>query len=256
MRTVESEGSSIDAAIARALASLGVDRDQVEIEILTNAQRGLLGIGRTKARVRATIRVPVSVALRDLGLDGADAPEVPTASPAAIADSADRRSRAVAGQGSDPVDAARTLGEIVRLMGLDAEVAPVESGPGEWILDIQGAAAVDLVGHHGEVLDALEYVVNRIVERSSDGAPVVVDADGFRSKRIAHLEAMAHRLASRVRRKRKPVTLKAMSPGDRRALHGALKAEGGVSARSIGQGFYRKLMIIPEGRGGGDSRAE
>src|SRR5947208_17182810 len=72
MRSIESEGDTIDQAIENALRALNVTRDQVEIEILTGATRGLLGFGGKKARVRATVRAPLLSGLRGLENEAAD----------------------------------------------------------------------------------------------------------------------------------------------------------------------------------------
>jgi spoIIIJ-associated protein len=88
--------------------------------------------------------------------------------------------------------------------------------------------------------------------RDQSAAHVALDAAGYREQRRTSLEALARRLAERVRRRRKPVTVNPMSPSDRRAVQHALASESGITVRTVGQGFYRKLMIVPEGtRGGG-----
>jgi spoIIIJ-associated protein len=119
------------------------------------------------------------------------------------------------------------------------------------VLDGPDAAAA--IGRRGEVLDALEHVVNRVAERAGVAERVVLDGEGYRARRRARLEDLARRLAERVRRRGKPVTIDPLSPADRRVVYAVLAAERDVGARSLGQGVYRKLMIIPGGvrRGGG-----
>ncbi len=238
MRSVETEGSSIDEAISRALHALGAPRERVEIEILENARRGVLGIGRKTARVRATMRAPMSW--------------IDVSEPVERSVDADARD-AAAGSRVEPSPAA-ALSEILRLMGAVATVTESVGGDGEATLVVSGADTSEVVGRHGEVLDALEYLVNRIGERRGPDAPrVSLDAEGYRERRRTSLEALARRAAEKARRTRKAVTLSPMNPGDRRAVHVALKRENGVSARSLGQGFYRKVIVIPEGarRSGG-----
>lgn len=243
MRSVETTGGTIDEAIARALAALGATRDQVEIEILQSASRGVLGIRRTKARVRATMRAPLRAWLDE---EPRSEPASPVRVPAASASPA-------GAQGG--VDGASVLREILALMGIDGTVVEGQGQEGERVLDVTGPGRADVIGRRGEVLDALEYVVNRILERAGDAARFVLDAAGYRAERRASLAELAHRLAERARRRGKPVTLEALSPADRRTLYLALRAEGGVTARSLGQGMKRKLVIIPEGRRRGVGKA-
>jgi spoIIIJ-associated protein len=138
--------------------------------------------------------------------------------------------------------------EILALMGIDATIVEARGQEGERVLDVSGPGSGDVIGRHGEVLDAIEYLANRMLERAGHAARVVLDAAGYRAERRASLAVLAHRLAERARRRGKPVTLEALSPGDRRTVYLALKSENGVTARSLGQGLKRKLVIIPEGR--------
>ncbi len=270
MRSVEGEGTTIDDAIARALTSLGVGRDQVEIDILWNANRGVFGFGRRKARVRATVRARLEMAPDSrFDEDEAASSAVETAVPSRDAgahrdrpaersttsvEPLSRASASPAGANGAAVDAVAILKEIVSAMRLTLSVVEVGGGGGERVLRVEGPDLAIMVGRRGEVLEALEYLVNRIAERAGGaGGRVVLDATGFREQRAAGLEEHARGLAERARTRRKPVTTSALSPNDRRALHRALESESGVVARSVGRGFYRKLVIIPEGtrRGGG-----
>lgn len=252
MRSVESEGCTIDEAIARALAALGAERDRVEIEILENARPGVLGIGRRKARVRARIRAPLEAWVSAGTETEPQAALSSSAAPAAVQAQISRR-----GAGEGPGDLAALLAEILRLMGIRATVLQRDGQNGERILDVQGSDSGAAVGRRGEVLDALEHLLNRVAERTGNGAGgFVLDADGHRAKRQSALEELARDSAERVRRRRKAVTLDALGPSDRRIVHLALKSEAGVRTRSVGEGLYRKLQVIPVGarRSGGKAK--
>jgi spoIIIJ-associated protein len=253
MRSVETDGATIDQAIARALAALGAERDQVEIEILESGSRGLLGLGRRKARVRASMRVPLRAWLEAELESGAER-RGDGAGPAP--QGASRRAGTTA-SAAGALDAAGVLRGLLRRMGVEARVVErLESEGTEPVrlLEMAGPASDTLVWRGGEVLDALEHVVNRMLERASPGAGrVTLDAAGFRARRRARLEEMARRAAARARERCRAVTLSPLSPGDRRTVYQALRTELGVSARSVGQGFYRRLVIVPGGvrKGGG-----
>lgn len=249
MRSVEGEGITIDDAIARALAALGVRRDRAEIDIIENASRGVLGIGRRKARVRATVRAPLETLMGAVAGD----PEAAGAAEGRVLPSAPSPAPP-ASERSAGADGAGILKVILERMQLDVSVVETGGAKDERVLRVEGPDLAAAIGRRGEVLDALEYLVNRIAERTGRvRGRFVVDAAGFRAQRKVGLEERARRLAERARLRGKPIATSPLSPGDRRVVYLALKSETGVAARSVGQGFYRKLVIIPEGgrRGGG-----
>lgn len=270
MNNVEAEGSSIDEAIERALQQLGVTRDKVDVDILANATRGLFGLGSKPARVRAT--------LRSLNLDGVRAHVAPPPPRPATADSPASTTRhhppkqsspprpvpaakpARDAQPAIPVDAqtlerARVmLAEMITLIGVEATVDAANDDLGPRLL-INGDTSGMLIGRRGQTLDAIEYVANRMVAREDESAGrIVVDSQNYRDRRRQSLEELAHRLAERARRRGKTVTLNPMSPRDRRIVHLALQNERALTTRSAGKGYFRKLLIIPEGERGGERR--
>jgi len=300
MEYVEAEGNSIDEAIARALELLGVSRDKVDVDILSNATRGLFGFGGRRAKVRATVRRRLAVdgtaapavarpaaaeapqrgaANRSAGeqrpapplpiMPAADAPARPARPPRRPAASSAPRAkrerpperRAAATPRTEmhdltPIDAAsleraRTiLGELVRLIGSDATVEPAPEPDGVHLV-IRGDPSGVLIGRRGQTLDAIEYLLNRIMAHEDDGsgARLAVDAEGYRQRRRQALEDLARRVAERARRRGKPVTLSPMSPRDRRIVHLTLQDDPHLTTRSAGSGFYRKVVIVPEGSG-------
>jgi spoIIIJ-associated protein len=308
MDYVEAEGHSIDDAIERALQRLGVSRDKVEIEIVSNSTRGLFGLGGRRAKVRATLRrrlaveAPGEPAPRSqastscVGSDlaGTAPPRPVSIDPApqgrpvgsaenrratAVPDRAVERRRsaprrvvppaaprprsperppqpvASPPRGSVPppaeLDAVSlervrgVLAEIVRLTGSDGTVEVARDPDGARLV-ITGDPSGVLIGRRGQVLDALEYVVNRILAHGDEpSSHLVVDLEGYRQRRRQALEQLARRVAERARRRGKPVTLDPMSPRDRRIVHLALQDDPTLTTRSAGTGFYRKIVIVP-----------
>jgi len=242
MNAIEADGWTIEEAIAVALRQLGVEREQVEIEILSQASRGFLGIGGKKARVRATLRAPLTMptvapqptpARRREGEKG---PEVDT-EPSAESHASSRELA---------VKACEPLKEILHLMGVEATVA-VEMRDEEVVLSITNAPEGLLIGRKGQVLDALEYVLNRIITKSEEGdAHLALDVEGYRERRRKSLEALALRLGERAKRRRRPVALSPLSPRDRRVIHLTLEGDPLVTTRSMGRGYFRRLYIVPE----------
>jgi spoIIIJ-associated protein len=146
------------------------------------------------------------------------------------------------------------LAELITLIGIEATVEGVTDELGPRLL-INGDTSGMLIGRRGQTLDALEYLANRIVAREDESAGrIVVDSQNYRDRRRQSLEDLARRLAERARRRGKTVTLNPMSPRDRRIVHLALQNEPTLTTRSAGKGYFRKLLIIPEGDRAGERR--
>jgi spoIIIJ-associated protein len=233
MDFVETEGDTIEQAIENALKQLGVERDKITVEVLSEGKRGIFGFGAQKARIRAAIR-----AVRDALYNREVKPE-------------DVEPRISAAELSALAEKAKTvLAEILNLMDVKASVETKtgESGD-EVILEIHAENSGLLIGRKGQTLEALQYLVTRIVgERpGSEGPHVVVDIEHYLERRRKTLEDMALRLGEKAKRQRKTVTVDALSAADRRIIHAALQDDPWVTTKSLGQGSYRRLLIIPEG---------
>ncbi len=267
MEYVEAEGKSIDDAIEQALQRLGVGRDKVEIEIVSNATSGLFGLGGRKAKVRATLRTPLSLDLPDRQTSVSDPSPASPVAPRSAEPIMQSPAQAVplAPQPSTPPgaeldrrtveQAGAIIQETVRLMGTEATVRVAYESDHVRLI-IEGETSGVLIGRRGQTLDALEYLINRIVAHEEEhAARLVVDSQDYRDRRRQALEALAQRLAERARRRGKTVTLNPMSPRDRRIIHLALQDDPSVLTRSSGKGYFRKLLIIPDpGRRGSRQR--
>ncbi|HXG50419.1 MAG TPA: RNA-binding cell elongation regulator Jag/EloR [candidate division Zixibacteria bacterium] len=231
MDYVETEGDSIDEAIEAALKALGVGRDQVTVDILAEPRRGILGFRAQKARIRASLRKTILAA-------AVAAPQASAAARMAEPDAA-----ALTAKAKD------VLEEILRLMGIPATIEVKEDQErAETVLEIRTENSGLLIGRKGQTLEALQYLVTRIAgEHTGEGPHVVVDIENYRERRRKSLEDMALRLGEKAKRQRKTVTVEALSAADRRIIHAALQDDPWVTTKSLGQGSYRRLLIIPEG---------
>ena len=143
----------------------------------------------------------------------------------------------------------QVLGEILEHMGLEAPVSSIVQD-NEVIINLEDVSDGLLIGRKGETLDALEYLLNRIVIRSDEvEAHLLVDAAGYRQRRRQNLESLALRLSEQAKRRRKTVTLSPLNPRDRRIVHLTLEDDPLVTTTSMGRGYFRRLNIIPEGGG-------
>lgn len=136
--------------------------------------------------------------------------------------------------------------ELARLMGLQLSVRLVQDDADEIQIDFVGRDEDRVIGKRGDVLLALQFLLNRMVAREVEGEQMVVlDAAGYRSRRSDALAELARRLATSAKDQGKAVRLTPMSAHDRRVFHVTLRDFAGVNTRSEGEGIYRSLLIIP-----------
>lgn len=218
MQNAERSAKSADEAIELALADLGVGRDQVIIEVLSEGRSGILGIGAEEARVRVSL------------LD-----DIISESP----------------QDELTSSGKEVLEIILKALGLSTTVnikSPFAYGMTDdqvsCVLDIQGEDLGILIGRRGKTLFSLQYLVNLILsKRLRSRVKVFVDVEGYRLRRQASLKALALRMADQVRATRMGITLEAMPPHERRIVHLALQDNAYVVTESIGEGDNRKVNI-------------
>lgn len=150
--------------------------------------------------------------------------------------------------------AVEMVAEIVNRMGLKLETKIREDGD-EVVLDITGEDAGRVIGKKGQTLDALQFVINKIVNRFPEGRRhVLLDSGDYRQRREDGLASMARREAKRAVTQSRIITLEPMSPRDRRVVHLSLAKFPGVSTRSDGEGNERRVRIIPARQHGGGGR--
>lgn len=143
-------------------------------------------------------------------------------------------------------EARTVLDCILGHMGIEATVAVVED-PERIVLNVAGSETGLVIGKKGQTLDALQFLMNKIINRDREGRkPIVVDSEGYRVRRADALVELALRLGEKAVRTHRTITVNPMSPHDRRIIHLALDKVPGVTTRSEGEGAFRRLLIIPE----------
>jgi len=280
VESVEATGRTVDEAIENALDELGLERDDVTIEVLAPAAQG------RAARVRVTVLEGIELEDEydedeDDGLededeladeddeddaeeddlaeddededeDEEDAPAVPR--PARVPPP--RHSReVVAGQISEearPVAEAvvAVVEELLDRMDLVSDVeidaAEIEDGLPTVQVSIHGEYGGILIGRRGDTLSALQFLVGLIASRRAERRiRVILDAEGYRDRRARLLRDIAMRAAERAQRYRQPIFLDPMLPGERRIVHMTLADHPGVSTHSVGEGDSRRVVISP-----------
>ena len=221
MEELEVSGKTVDEAVNKALEQLGLEREQVEVEVLNEGRTGLWGLRSEEARVRVK---PQQSALG--GLEG---------------------------QEQEVVEMAQEiLKNLFSLMDIEASIEIRELSPSQRsvtsspvVLDIQGEDLGILIGRRGDTLASLQYVVNMILGRKRRlRTTVAVDVEGYRRRREEALKGLALRMAERVRVTGHSVTLEPMPANERRLVHLALQEYPDIMTQSLGEGEGRKVAIL------------
>ena len=220
---VEATGETVGEAKWSALRELeklapGIDKSAVRFQVVSEGERGLLGVGYTPARVLATVD------------------EDAAAAPSSEADDA-----------SETAAAARELVErIADALGVDCRIAVDESDEAI-VVSCSGRDLGMLIGRHGQTIDAMQYLANAIRHRAfpDEEREIVVDAAGYRERRRATLEQLAVRSAQRAVSDGAPVELEPMTAIERKVVHIRLKEFPGVETSSEGAEPNRYVVVHP-----------
>ena len=230
MKSAEGSGRTVEEAIREALKILGARREDVDLMVLDEGSRGVLGLGSRSARVRLTL-------LSALDDDAAAGTAGPPPPPAEVS-----VHEAVGGRAQD---AQRITSEIIAAMGFRATVVGREDD--ELVqVSVGGPDLAPLIGRHGQTLEALDLLVNLIMaHHQGQRVPVAVDVERYRERRREALQDLALRFAERVRRTGRPAAMKPMSAAERRIVHTTLADDPGVTTYSEGEDPDRRVVIAP-----------
>jgi spoIIIJ-associated protein len=236
LASYEFEGKTKEEAIKSACEELGVSEEKLEIEVLSYGSTGIFGlVGAKKAQVRVTLR------------DASDAKQdVPEPNPD-VAEAIGDEEASDAGEDIEAIaETARgTLEEIISHIVDNATVAVAKNSESIRLKIDAGNPAI-LIGRHGRTLDALQYLVRKIVRKKHNTKMrISFDVEGYRDRRKESLTQLALRLGEKVKRSGKPATISPMNAYDRRIVHIALKDDTLVRTQSKGGGEFRKLVIFP-----------
>jgi spoIIIJ-associated protein len=235
VESLEVTARTVSEAIEKALQRLGKSREEVDVSVLSEGSRGILGIGGEDARILVSPRE----------LDGPPAPRAPAVpTPPAVEVPA-----AVTAETAQEV-----LEMLLAGMHISAEVeqkatpATASSEGFQALLDISGVEDVGvLIGRRGETLGALQFLTSLITsKKTGKWAKILVDVEGYRMRRETSLRSLAVRMAQRVQQTRQPMALEAMPPNERRIVHLALQDHPAVKTASIGEGEQRHIVISPK----------
>lgn len=239
MSTVIETGKTVEEALEKALVALGRSVDEVDYEVLEQPSRGFFGLfGGHLARLRVTEKQEDVTSA---------APAAAAAAPAGAQPAASASTAPAAG--TPRARAEQFLRDIFRCMGLTVAMSARETDEG-YVYDLSGESLGILIGKHGQTLDALQYLTNLAANRGCEEGRihVILDVEGYRSRREETLRRLAGHLAEKACRIHAEVRLEPMNRHERKIIHMALQDNYRVSTYSDGDEPYRCVVIAPKRR--------
>ncbi len=251
---LEVTGKTEQAAIDAALAQLGLDRDDVSVEIIDRAKAGFLGIGSTPAKVRVAYEGPDDEPQAEpaASVEPAPQPEKVVYDPP----KADKPQPILEPEPTHPVDDDASQAIVTFLTGLmqhmdmDCAVTVELSERGAYEVRLEGEDLGRIIGRRGDTLDAIQQLTGYAVNRGRrERIRVHLDAEGYRARREESLAAMARRQAEKAIRLQRSITLEPMNAYERHVVHTALQGYPHISTHSVGADPNRRTVIEYEADG-------
>lgn len=252
MRYIDVTGKTEEEAIRKGLEQLGLERDDVSVEILERARSGFLGIGSSPAKVRVTYELDVAEEPKPEAPKAKPAEKKPEPKPAEKKPEpkAEEKKTEPATPACDNDDARRIkdfLTGLLEHMDSAAEVKVYEEEKNRYKVILEGQKLGALIGRRGETLDAIQQLTNYAVNSGRDKRlRIHVDAENYRAKREQSLESLANKVAGKVLKYRRSVTLEPMNAYERHVIHAALQDKEGVTTYSIGTEPNRRVVVAYE----------
>ncbi len=257
LKSIEVKAKTPEDAISKALSQLGLERDDISVEIIERGKSGFLGIGAVDAVVRVSYEAPdePEPAFAEEPVEEKTAEPEPVSEKEPESASAPRQEAPVQEKPPaakdkkqpDGTQAERTeefLRGLLERMGVNAEIAitPREGGGLNVNLTGQGIGAV--IGRRGETLDAIQHLTNYAVNRGSERrGHINVDAENYRAKREESLVRLAEKMAAKAVKYRRNMALEPMNSYERHVIHTALQDYEGVTTSSVGVEPNRRVVV-------------
>jgi len=283
--TLEIIAPTVEEALARGLAQLGLPADAVSVEVLDTGSKGLFGLGGRQVRVRLTVNPPPgSEPVADIPAEK-PAPTRPRVASKATPRHASEKAPINSAQPLKPVaqDDTPKPAPVLRAESMPAEATQRPEGSDTLLetteaivskllhhlgfqaqvsahfeeessderrsihVDVRGDDLSALIGRHAETLNAFQYVASLIVgKEAQQWVQLIVDVEGYRGRREKQLRQLARRMADQVTKTGRRATLEPMTSSERRVIHLELRGHPAVTTESTGEEPYRKVMILPK----------
>jgi len=208
MEPIEFEGKTVDEALEKAVEFFNAPKEKLSIDVISDGSQGLFGlIGSKKAKIKASLmREPVE----------------------------EKKEKAQ-----------NFLTEILRLAKIPSSVR-AELIDKKVFLTIKGDGSGLLIGKKGQTLDAIQYLISKMVnQKPEDRIPIIVDTENYRHRREANLAIIAQKLGSQAKRQKKSVATELLNPQERRVIYLTLQNHPDLTAKSEGEGKLKKVIISP-----------
>ena len=254
---IEVTGKTEDAAIAAGLAQLGLDRDDVSVEILERAKTGFLGIGSCPARVKLTYQAPDEPVVETPVEEVVEAPvkqekkekkvkAEKKAEPAPVVEEAPKaEAKPATGDKAERISAFLT--GLMEHLDNDARPVITMGEDGSYHVELVGSDLGALIGRRGETLDAIQQLTNYSINRGTNKrVRIHLDAENYRAKREETLERLARKTAAKALKYRRNMTLEPMNAYERHVIHAALQDYAGVTTYSTGTEPNRRVVVACE----------
>ncbi len=256
---LEFEGKNMDQALEKASNELNTPVEKLEYDVVSYGSSGIFGlVGAKKAKIRIKNKgarradSDTRTQAMDLVKDAFDLKdEEPVA--ARVEEKVERETIQTLEKPPADFDNAIKIGEeaLLRFADFITEGARIVTEVKEQrlIFKIEGGNSGLLIGKRGQTLEAMQYLAEKIVNKQNEQrVRVLVDVEGYLKTRKSNLQKMATKMAEKAKRTNKPVTIGQMNAYDRRTVHMHLKSNNAVRTQSVGEGYYRKLVIFPKKR--------
>lgn len=250
LKWIETTGRNEDAAIQAALAQLGLDRDSVSVEILERAKSGFLGFGSSPAKVKVTYEVPDEPKEEPEQIPEIEEKPEPIEEPKVEVEETQttetpESSVSQQGKSTDTETAIRSfLTGLLAHMGVEAEINIAPRQEGGYLVTLEGKKLGALIGHRGETLDAVQQLTNYSVNRGrTHRVRIHIDAENYRAKREESLKRLATKVAAKVVKYRRNITLEPMNAYERHVIHETLQDYKDVITYSTGTEPNRRTVV-------------
>lgn len=254
MDFIEKTGKTVDEAVRDALIEMGVSSDLVDIEVLEEGSKGILGLFSKSAKVRVSLKK--SAQNDEVCKEYASVEEEKDTTPKAVEEPKEETAKAVENtaetaeedDGDIEKKAALFLMDVLAAMGIDAIITTNLTEENVLEIDIEDSAEKSgmgmIIGKRGNTLDSLQYLTTMVINKNlNEHVRVKLDTENYRERRQKTLEALALNLAKKVKKTGRRVILEPMNPYERRIIHSTLQADHAIETHSEGEEPYRKVVI-------------
>ena len=242
---MEFESKNVEKALQKASEALNIPADKLEHEVISHGSTGIFGlVGAKKAKIR------IVLSDKDVEKEGHDAQGNTHSDHDSVASILDE-TFGKKEPAEDALENAASLGKdvvkrLIDFITTDAHVEVVKNGD-NILYNVSGGNTALLIGKRGQTLEAMQYLVEKIVNKQHEGhIRIQLDIEGYLNSRRERLESLALRLGEKVKRTGRPLTVGQFNAHDRRIIHMVLKEDVALRTQSMGEGYLRKIKIFPK----------